>query len=359
MSKSKIAIFRLAGVPMELETVEIPNLKEAEILVKNEYTTLCRSDLYTFAGKRKEKVPTILGHEIVGSIADFGHSKPHYDLKGTLLQRGDRISWAIFASDPNDPRSIAGIPQKAKDLFKYGHEQITPNSTLHGGLAEFTILRRNTPVAKLDRKLPLPVAAIINCAAATVAGGLRLAGNLVNKHVLITGFGMLGMVAAAMFRVKGAQVSVLDIKQDRLKLAPEFGANFSFLSTEDFSTSIRSEFKEDRPFDLIFELTGISQVIEQSLSLLRIGGTAVWIGATYPQPELSLSAERVVRNLWTIKGLHNYNQFDFLNAVEFMEKHYQEFPFEHLIYDHFNLDQVNEAFEYGLKVNPLRVGIRI
>ena len=135
--------------------ISIPKLKSGQILVRNEYTTLCRSDLNTFSGKRQEKTPTILGHEIVGKIVAFGPNTVTKDYKDQDLAPGDRVTWAIYASNPEGPRAKAGIPQKGVDLFKYGHEQISSDNHLHGGLSEFIILRQHTPILKLSPSIPL------------------------------------------------------------------------------------------------------------------------------------------------------------------------------------------------------------
>ncbi|NBO50393.1 MAG: alcohol dehydrogenase, partial [Chitinophagia bacterium] len=183
----------------------IPSLQPHEILVKVLYTTLCRSDIYTYEGRRKEKSPTILGHEIVGIVADFGSSHTRIDLRGNLMRIGDRITWAIYSSDPEDTQSKRGIPQKASDLFKYGHEKITPESNFHGGLSEYIILRKNTPVVLIKDDMPDCVAALINCSVATVSGSFRLAGSMKDKIVLINGAGMLGAIACAMAKHANAQ----------------------------------------------------------------------------------------------------------------------------------------------------------
>ena len=112
MSKSIYARFEISGKKLELIQKDLPELKEGEILVKNTFTTLCRSDLYTFKGIRKEKSPTILGHEITGYIVAFGPNCPTFDNRGEKLKLGDRITWAIYASDPEDPNSKKGFPQK-------------------------------------------------------------------------------------------------------------------------------------------------------------------------------------------------------------------------------------------------------
>lgn len=360
MATSLAAVFTSHEAPIELRKIPIPALSAGEILVKNEYTTLCRSDLNTYCGKRFEPTPTILGHEIVGRIAAFGQATTPRDLRNTQLQVGDRISWAIFASNPNCALSRQGIPQKGEGLFKYGHEQLSETSVLHGGLAQYTILRPHTPIVKVDETVPLKIAAIINCAVATVAGALRLAGDLQDKNVLVSGVGMLGMIACAMAKTRGvSSVAALDIDPSRLTLGQQYGADLMFLSGEGLEEVLASAYQKKNPFHVLIELSGVPATVEKTLEFLDIGGTAVWVGATYPAREVQISAEKIVRNLLTIKGLHNYNETDFLMAIEFIEQFHQNFPFADMIHDHFSLEQVNEAFEYGLSANPFRVGLRI
>jgi alcohol dehydrogenase len=99
--------------------------------------------------------------------------------------------------------------------------------------------------------------------------------------------------------------------------------------------------------------------MQASLDLLGIGGTAVWVGATYPQPPLQLNAEQVVRRLLTIRGLHNYNAQDLLAAVDFMEAHASAFGFENLVKGDFPLASVTEGFLKGVTENPFRIGFKI
>ncbi|MCC7065934.1 MAG: alcohol dehydrogenase catalytic domain-containing protein, partial [Planctomycetes bacterium] len=97
---SLLAIFHGPGLAIELRRVPLPPLGPGEVLVRNTCTTLCRSDVTTFTGKRTEKTPTILGHEITGVIAELGPEAPTQDLRGAPLRPGDRVTWAIYASDP-------------------------------------------------------------------------------------------------------------------------------------------------------------------------------------------------------------------------------------------------------------------
>lgn len=361
MKTSKLAVFHGQGRPLTYETVPIPALRQGEILVRNEYTTLCRSDLNTFSGKRIEKAPTILGHEIVGRIEELGPDAPGADCRGTALGIGDRVSWAIYASDPGSALARRGMPQKGTDLFKYGHEQITPDSHLHGGLSEYCILRRHTPVIRIDAPIPLTVMALINCSVATVAGSLRLAGEVRSHTILVAGAGMLGIIACAMCRCAGAKrVIAVDIDDARLTTARQFGADQAVMLGPQYQP-----LKEQliglaltEPITVALDYSGVPDTMEALIGALGIGGTAVFVGATYPQRPLQLYAELLVRNLHTIKGLHNYNEQDFVAAVEFMEHHHTAFPFESLVHDKFDLDHVEEAFAYAMASGAHRVGIR-
>ena len=323
---SKFASFKNKDEKFSIQYEGLPLLNEGEILVKNLCTSICRSDIHTFQGKRIEKSPTILGHEIVGFIQELGPNAPKNDLKGTPLKIGDKITWAIYASSPDDLLSKAAMPQKAKDLFKYGHEQITDTSHFHGGLSEHTILRKNTPIIVLTPELPNEIASLINCSVSTVAGAIRLAGALNNKSVVVYGTGMLGIIACAMASKMGASdVIAIDENATRLITSKKFGATETYLPNEILKNKV----------DIVLEFSGTLSAMQNSINYLKIGGVAIWIGAVFPQPAVQLNAEYIIRNILSIKGLHNYNNDDFINAVNFIEA----------------------AFEYASDQNPFRVTI--
>jgi len=354
---SSAFVFDAVTSKFEKMELSIPSLKEGEILVKNEYVTLCRSDLNTFSGKRKEKNPTILGHEIIGRVALIHDTAIKSDLLNSELRIGDRITWGIYSSDPNSFYSRIGIPQKGSDLFKYGHEELKNNDTLHGGLADYIILRKNTPIIKIDENIPLSIAATINCAVATVSGAFRIAEKIEGKRILIIGVGMLGIIACAMAKSRNAKfVAAADNNETRLNLSYKFGAEFSFNTTGSQLDEIKNN---GQKYDIVFDFSGSPDAMELSLELLDIGGSAIWVGATFSQRNLNISAEKLIRNIHTIKGLHNYNQNDLITAVIFIKENYNKFPFQELVEDLFSLEQTPEAFNYALTKNPFRVGIRI
>ncbi|GAB4423766.1 MAG: zinc-binding dehydrogenase [Bacteroidia bacterium] len=360
MSVARIVLFDQPDQPLRQASVPLLTPGVGEVLVRNAYTTLCRSDLNTYTGKRREPTPTILGHEIVGHIAALGPQAPEHDLRGQPLRVGDLVTWGIFASDPDSPNARRDMPQKGDGLFKYGHEVHHPDSTLHGGLGEYTLLRRHTAIARVDAQVPLPVLALINCAIATVAGSLRLAGDLADETVLVSGAGMLGLVACAMSKACGAaRVFATDKSAARLDTARRFGADEGIaidgIPEEDIADELAGRIGPG--LHVLLEYSGAALAMETTLPLLAGGGRAVWVGATYPQRSVRIDAEQVVRRLLTLRGLHNYTPADLLEAVLFIENHHQTYPFDTLVQGGFDLDSAEAAFRHALDANPFRVGI--
>jgi threonine dehydrogenase-like Zn-dependent dehydrogenase len=186
-----------------------------------------------------------------------------------------------------------------------------------------------------------------------------LAGEIKGKNILVSGTGMLGITACAMCRTNGAKnIFAVDIDEERKKNAKLFGADKTVTPVE-MEKLEASAPGSSKIFDVVLEFSGIPATMEQTLDYLVIGGIAVWIGATFPARSTRVDAEKIVRNLITIKGLHNYNEDDLVEAVNFMENYHNNFPFLSLVHNQFTLDEVNEAFHYALTENPFRAGIQI
>jgi putative phosphonate catabolism associated alcohol dehydrogenase len=360
--KGQLALFNGPGQAFELKEFNVRELEPGEVLVKNVYTTICGSDLHTFCGVRKEPSPTVLGHEIVGEIVALHPAHTGYDLCGGKLTPGDRIIWTIFSSDPLSVNSLRGIPQKGDNLFKYGHVLVKEPEVFHGGLGTYCIIRANTGIIKIPEKIPLSVAATLNCSISTVAGALRIAGDIKDKRVLITGMGHLGITCAAMCREAGAEwIVAADITAKRLDEAMYFGADEVLNMNGDNAAhlAVLQERTSGKGMDVVFDMSGSPDAMEFGIASLGVGGCAVLIGAVFNTKPLLIDPERVIRHLLTIKGLHNYNFADFKYAFEFMKCNWEKYPFSAVVEKEFSLGEVEDAFEYAIAQKPLRVGIKL
>ncbi len=347
--------------PFREERFPLPKLQPGEALVEVKLATVCGSDLHSFEGRRSTPCPSILGHEILGQIAALPSDEEVRDVRGEPLRVGDRVTWSVAASCGDCFYCRKQIPQKCVKLFKYGHESTAGESPLSGGLAEYCHLVAGTAIVRVPDSLPDLVAVPANCATATAAAAMRCAGECSGSVVLIHGAGMLGLTAAAMADDAGAsEVIVTDINVDRLDVAERFGATRTVPATDKTSELSRQvkELTDGRGADVVLEMSGSPDAVEQSISLMRIGGRLVLVGAVFPNRPVALNAETVVRKLISIQGVHNYTPSDLVVAVEFLDRAHGIYPFSELIDAVFPLNDAGAAFQHALRTGAFRVAVR-
>jgi alcohol dehydrogenase len=357
---SRAVVFAGHGRPLELGEFALPALEPGELLVEVTCSTLCGSDLHTYEGRRQTPCPTILGHEIIGRVAELPPGDAPRDLAGRELAVGDRVTWSVAASCARCRYCNRGLPQKCERLFKYGHERITARHALGGGLAEHCHLARGSAVLRVPDELPDEVACPANCATATVAAALRAAGDCRDRVVLIQGAGMLGLTAAAMAREGGArEVIVADPDRGRLALAARFGATHTagLSCGEDSLGKTVHWASHGRGVDVAIELSGSPEAIETALPLLGIGARYVLVGAVFPARPVSLPAETIVRRLLRIEGVHNYTPDDLRVAVDFLTAAHARYPFGELVTARFPLAEAAAAFRHAAETRAPRVAV--
>ena len=350
------AVFLGVGKPLEIREVAIPALRAGEILVEVVACTLCGSDLHSIEGRRDVPLPTILGHEILGRIAEFGPNAPQIDAAGEPLELGDRVTWAIVASCGKCFFCLRRLPQNCERQTKYGHETMTPGGELTGGLAGHCILVPGTAIFKVPPNLSDAVACPANCATATVAAAIEASGDLEGANVLVTGGGMLGVTMTAWARALGARnVIVSDVSPARLDMARAFGATHA-TSPGDVAMMVR-ESSEGRGVDVAVELSGSPDAVESLIGLTRVGGTIVLVGSVYPARMISISAEQIVRRCLTTRGIHNYGPSHLEAALRFLSTH-RQVPFDALVNDWRPLTALSSLLSEPLPPNKLRMGVR-
>lgn len=316
---SRIALFEGVGKPFRLVMVPVPDLGPGEVLVKVDMAAICASDRHTVFGRRGGHVPVVLGHEAVGRV----------------VGAGERITWTIAAHCGACRICLRGIPQKCEHLEKFGHSGgIAPN----GGFATYCVLPSGTRTVVVPDAVPDAVACVANCATATVAAVLRLAGPL--ERVAVLGCGMLGLTACAMAASRGAAVMAIDADMGRVQLAESFGAGATLDAV-----------------DCLLDFSGNTDAIARALPLVDTGGHVVLAGSVMSCPPLAIDPEWIVRRMITITGMHNYRPDDLEAAVAFLAANHARYPFAQLVEKTFALDDIDAAFEFAEHARPVRAAI--
>jgi threonine 3-dehydrogenase len=355
-TSSLAAVFEQPGKPVAVRALPIPQLEPHEALVKIDCCTICGSDLHTVKGTRKEKSPSILGHEAIGRIVELGsllgtqQDSALRDVGGEVLQIGDRVSWSISCSCGHCDRCLAGLPQKCRSLAKYGHEVAEGRLALSGGLAEYVVLRKGSAIVKVGDEISADVLCPANCATATVSCAIRYAGTIAGQRVLIFGAGMLGLTAAAWVESMGAtEIAVVDTLASRLEVAKQFGATKTIQAASVHAIEER--------FDVVLEFSGSSDSVAASFALSDIGARVILVGTVMPSPPVAMDPEMIVRRCLSIRGVHNYAPVDLVAAIQFLSNAGRSYPFAELVARQFTLAEINSAIEYAIEHRPVRVAV--
>ncbi len=360
--RSKAILFRGAGKPFELCDFPLPSCVEAgAVLVRTRMATVCGSDLYTWLGKRSFPVPSILGHEIVGNIVALGDDVER-DTNGNCVTTGDRITWTIMSNCGTCLFCrMKELPQKCIKPFKYGHVRSDLPPHLTGGFAEYVYLRPGTCFFKIPDDMEDAEVAPLMCAASTVTAGYDVVRPDTGENIVIQGAGMLGHYAMAMARERTPNhLIVMDVKDERLRTAEEFGADIVFNLQKCGTNEAVREIMDCTGgvgADLVIEVSGDPSVINLGINMLRSGGRYLLLGAILSNSYFEIDSHDLITKCLTLTGIHNYDAKHLGKALAFVNATRSRYPYKKLVGDRFalttdGLSKAMKSLESGSSLRP-------
>lgn len=275
------------------EMVDIPEIKDEEVLINVKYVGICGSDLprsMVSGLSGGTKYPLILGHEFSGEIAKIGEKVKKFKV-------GDRVAVA-----PLVPCGECGYCKEGN--FGLCNDYDIIGTRVDGALAEYVSVPQEH-VLKLPDVLDYETAAGIE--PSTIAyHGLAKADIKVGDSVVVLGCGPIGQFAIQWAKVFGAsKIIAVDIFNEKLELSKELGANYTINSKE---VDAIEEIKNitNGGADVVVETAGSRFTQEQSLLIAKKRGTIVFVGISHTELPLSAkAAENILRGELTLKGSWN------------------------------------------------------
>ena len=355
VTSGKLAVYDAPKKPFEIRAFPIRPPRPDEVLVKIRMSTICRSDIHSYLGHRPNPCPGVLGHEIIGSIVALG-DKMKQDMRGDALVVGDRITWSeYFIPGDSYYTEVLDLPQKSPGVDKYGHMAVTTEPHHHGGFGEYCYILPRSWILKLPAELTDEEATPINCGVATVVCVTEKAQIAMGDAVVVQGLGLLGLYACAIAKSRGARLVIgVDKVAARRDLAARFGADHVFDS--DDIKSIKNLCKPEGP-DAVIELCGDPGVIPSGIEMLRTGGRYVLGGLVNPDAFVRIDANKILRKLITLSGVHNYHPRHLIQALDFVVSNRKRFPFHELVDGKYRLEDVGQAMQDAAERKVLRAAI--
>ena len=357
----KAAVYDAPNRPFTVREFPLRETRAGEVLVRIRMSTICRSDIHSYEGRRPNPCPGILGHEIIGTIVELGRGVER-DMRGDSLAVGDRVTWSeYFIRGPNYYTEVLDIPQKSPGVEKYGHMAASEDPHFHGGFAEYCYILPQSWILKLPGELSDEEATPINCGVATMIAVTEAAEIGLGEAVVIQGLGLLGLYGAAIAKARGARVVVgIDTVPARRELARKFGADVTLdpraASEDELVKAVRAHCPPEGP-DAAIEVCGTPDVIPSGLKMLRIGGRYVLGGLVNPDSFVRIDANLILRKLVTLRGVHNYHPRHLIEALDFVAANRTRFPFHDLVDAKFSLNEVGTAIQRAADRIVLRAAI--
>jgi propanol-preferring alcohol dehydrogenase len=300
----KAAVLRELRTPLQIEDLPIPQPRRGEVLIKVEACGVCHSDLHAVDGDWTPPpvLPLIPGHEVVGTVAACGDGVEHFST-------GDRIGvpW-MYSACGHCEFCLSGMETICLKAEATGYSK-------PGGYAEYMIADAafcgHVPASADSYEL-----APILCAGVTTYRGLKRTGVKPGQWMTVIGIGGLGHIAVQYARAMGMRVAAIDVSDEKLALAKSYGAELLVNATAvDPGTEIRNAIGGSHGA----VVTAVSaRAFEQSVSVLRNGGTVCWIGLPGgKQDDIRLAISAVVNGEMSVRGSNVGSRQDLQEAIDF------------------------------------------
>jgi alcohol dehydrogenase, propanol-preferring len=262
----KAAISHELKKPLAIEEVERPSLGENDVLIKVEACGVCHSDLHIIEGDWKQfggitKIPLIPGHEIAGRVAEVGSAV--HDLKP-----GDRVGvpW-IYWTCGECEFCRAGFENLCS-------KQKITGCTVDGGYAEY-LKAPATHATRIPAGIPAAEAAPLFCAGVTVYRALKQAQLAPGQRLAVFGIGGLGHLAVQIGKQMGAEVTAIDVAEDKLALAATLGAARTLNAS---STNVAKDVRRAGGMHVVLVTSGSKAAYDTAFPCVRPTGRLMVVG---------------------------------------------------------------------------------
>ena len=289
--------------PGELEIVQypVPERKPGEALVRIRRIGVCGTDMHIYQGNQPYfTYPRVMGHELSGEIMEVG--------EGSALKPGDPVYILPYLHCGHCIACRAGRTNCCTSLKVLGVH-------IDGGMCEYLSLPE-THLFKADG-ITLDEAAMVEFLA---IGAHAVARAKVSRgsRALVAGAGPIGVGVAIFAGLDGAEVTVLDGREDRLAFSSRLdGVQHTIRVGEGDVERMRDNTGGDF-YDVVFDCTGSPKAMERGFGFVAHGGTYVLVSIV--QGNISFSDPEFHKRETTLLSSRNATLADFATVMTAMRE---------------------------------------
>lgn len=361
----KAAILEAPATDLVVDRIDIQEPRSGEVLVRLAASGVCHSDLHVVHGTQTTPLPSVLGHEGAGSVEAVGPNV-------TSVKVGDHVvlSWTPYcgrcvfclSGQPNLCSMVAAT--MSKGTLMDGTSRLTRSGkpvyhySFISSFAEYAVVPESGCIV-IEPNIPLDKAALVGCAVMTgVGAAINTARVQPGSVVAVMGAGGVGLNAIQGSRLAGAaSIIAIDVNPTKLARARTFGATHVINSAKVNALAAVRELTKGIGADYTFEAVGRPETMRQCWEMARSGGTVVMIGISPEGSELSLPANRVVREERRLLGSFYGSARPHIDMPMILNLYMAgKLMLDELVTHRFSLEQINEAvhaLESGEAIRPV------
>ncbi len=296
------------GEPLKMDEVKTPKIGSDEVLVRVKACGVCHTDLKIYSGEVPTvTLPHIMGHEVAGDVVEVGERVEN-------LKEGDSVVLYPYITCGNCYYCRISRENICENLFTLGRIGFEVN----GGFAEYVrIPARNA--FKFSEKLSYEKVAVLPDAVVAPFRAIQKQGRVkAGDDVVIIGLGGLGIHGVQIAKALGARVLAVDILDEKVRLAEEFGADVAVNVAKTGFISAVKKFTDGKGADVVVDFVGNSKTLKQGFESLKNGGKLVIVGYEYGV-DFQIPPSRVVYYDLEIAGSRGGTRQDLADVIKLTE----------------------------------------
>lgn len=351
MYKIKAAVLR-GPKELKVETVELDEPKEHEVVVDIYATGVCATDYHRYTGGQKTHLPIVLGHEGAGVVEAVGD-------RVTTVKPGDHVVLAANLYCGKCQSCISGQPALCRIGPKtaFGGTQMDGTTRIHSGdekiyqfFAQSSFATKaivpELAAVKVREDAPFDSICLLACCASTGIGAVLNTANVgAGESVAIFGCGGLGVSAIlAAKAISAGKIIGVDIIPGKLDNGRSLGATHIVnASKEDPVARVREI--TGGGVDYAFEFTGNPQVMEQATRAVRPGGTIIISGSPGPGAKLVVDIMDLVSGAKKIMGNRQGTSCPSIDIPKYVDMYMKgDINLDALVTSKYKLTEIVDAF---------------
>lgn len=328
----------------EVHTMNLPEVGEEQILVKQLACNICTADYGQWLGLREHQgYPMAGGHEGAGIVLAKGEKVVSLEVGDFVAISNNYCGECEYCREGKESQCVI---RSTYDQHEGGY---------HGrmGFAQYCV-RNATAVVKMNPELTPSEAAFLEPAATVVKGIKKLRIKPMDKVVVI-GAGTMGILNAQAARAYGAKVIISELMENKLQTARDLGFSVIDAGEKDPVEAVM-EWTDGKGADIVIAAVGASSANSQAAGMLKkFDGKILMFAAAYPCPELGITANDIHYKRIELIGTYLGDTIDFLEAANLLNE--RQINVKPLIEAYYPLQDIQKAFEEASIPGKYRVSV--